>query len=336
MINIGIIGLGRVYGYHLPDLLAVTDKFKISAVYDVSEKRTREVAASLEDCIACASYEEMLSNNLLNLILVLTPPMFHCEHAVAALNAGKHVIVEKPMALSSKECKIMIEAAKKNDVVLTVNHNHRFSGFFHYPTFVKLLKENAIGRPYMYSTKILSSWGGYEGSPDYIQNWECKREYGGGTIYSWGPHLVDMILQLNQSKPVSIYSTMNTGRWEFSGDSYSNTIITFEDASIAQIEICYVSSFDYKTFYVQGDKGLIKHDAEMMLDPGNTIIRIDSKDETVADIVAAPPQSLLHNVYDVITSGKKLIIDPIDIMRVIQIIEAAIRSSDNNEVVFLD
>jgi len=56
MINIGIIGLGRVYGYHLPDLLAVTDKFKISAVYDVSEKRTREVAASLENCIACASY----------------------------------------------------------------------------------------------------------------------------------------------------------------------------------------------------------------------------------------------------------------------------------------
>jgi predicted dehydrogenase len=276
----------------------------------------------------------MLENQSIDLILVLTPPAFHCEHAILALKSGKHVLVEKPMALTSQDCKMMIDASQKSGKILTVNHNHRFSGFFQYNTLHKLLSDGIIGKPYLYSAKVMSSWGGYKGSPDYIQNWECKKEYGGGTILSWGPHLVDLILNMHNSKPVSVYSVMNTKRWEFSGDSYSNTIIKFEDGAAGQIEICYVSSQDHKLLSVQGEKGMIKYEGEAMRHEGKTTVILDGKEQNV-DIIKPLEYCFYNNLFDVITNVKKILIDPLDIMSAITVIEAAMVSAEKNEVVLL-
>ena len=334
MIHVGIIGLGRVLDYHLPDLLELKDCFRIAAVFDTSEKQTALVAEKL-GAVACKSYEDMLADKSIELVLVLTPPLLHCQNTVMALKAGKHVMVEKPMALTSAECEKMIEAAKKNNRVLTVHHNHRFSGFYHYATFEKLLAENAIGRPYNYTVRLLSSWGGYEGSPNYTKNWECKKEYGGGTILSWGPHIFDMLLHIIKANPISVYSVMNSEGWEFDGDSYSNTIVKFANGTTAQVEICYTSSHDFKTFYVQGEKGVLRHFGKEMLDEGETRIELEAGREKKVEPVRVADHCFYSNLYNAIREGEEILIDPNDVLVEIKIIEATMKSAEANQVILL-
>jgi scyllo-inositol 2-dehydrogenase (NADP+) len=332
MINIGFLGLGRVLDYHLPAVRGMADQFRIASVFDLSERRRTEVALELE-AVASASYEEMLADPHIDVIVVATPPRFHTDHAIQALQSGKHVIVEKPMALHAKDAQRMVEAAEANSKLLVVNHNHRFSGHQQYHYIKEMMDTNVIGKPYQYNVQLMSGWGGYEGSPDYIPNWECKKEHGGGTLFSWGPHLVDMVLQAHPSEPRTVYARLNSEGWEFDGDSNSVLIITFEDGATAHIEISYVSPHLFNLFYVRGEHGSIKYEQAT----GNVTIKKGTiKEGYVEEVVTPeqlPPDIVYNNLYEAITKGKKLLIEPRDIHKVIAVLEAAVHSAENDIVV---
>jgi scyllo-inositol 2-dehydrogenase (NADP+) len=333
MINIGFLGLGRVLGYHLPAIQG-KNEFKIAAVFDLSERRRAEVAQEL-GATACSSYEQMLADPGIDLIVVATPPRLHADHAIQALQSGKHVIVEKPMALNAKDAQRMVEAAQANGRLLVVNHNHRFSGHQQYAYIHSALGANLIGKPYQYNVQLMSGWGGYEGSPDYIPNWECKKEHGGGTLFSWGPHLVDMVLNAHAVPPTTVYAKLNSEGWEFDGDSNSSMVITFEDGATAHIDISYVSPHSFLVFYVRGEEGSISYDHKT----NNVTIKKGAvkkgyTEETVTP-EQFPPTMIYDNLYRVITQGEKLLIEPRDIHLVIAVLEAAVRSSETNTVVKL-
>jgi scyllo-inositol 2-dehydrogenase (NADP+) len=332
MINIGFLGLGRVLDYHLPAIREKADQFRIASVFDLSERRRTEVAQEL-NALASTSYEEMLANPSIDVIVVATPPRFHADHAIQALQSGKHVIVEKPMALHAKDAKGMVEAAEANGKLLVVNHNHRFSGHQQYHYIKEALDSNVIGKPYQYNVQLMSSWGGYAGSPDYIPNWECKKEQGGGTLYSWGPHLVDMVLHAHPSAPRTVYAKLNSEGWEFDGDSNSVLVITFEDGATAHIEISYVSPHPFNLFYVRGEHGSIKYERTTgVVTIKKGVIKKEYVEETVTP-EQLPSDIVYNNLYEAITQGDKLLIDPRDIYVVIAILEAAVRSSEHNIVV---
>jgi predicted dehydrogenase len=217
--------------------------------------------------------------------------------------------------------------------LLVVNHNHRFSGHQQYQYIKQALDNQEIGRPYSYHIQLKSSWGGYEGSPDYIPNWECKKEHGGGTLFSWGPHLVDMLLHAHPSAPSTVYAKLNSEGWEFDGDSNSSLVITFEDGTSAQIDISYVSPHLFNLFYVQGEKGSIKYE---QADNTVTIKRGAIKKGFIEESIVPdqlPPDIIYMNLYQAITQGERLLIEPRDIHLVIAVLEAAAISSETNRVV---
>lgn len=332
MINIGFLGLGRVLDYHLPAIRDCGEQFRIASVFDLSERRRMEVAREL-NVKASQSYEEMLADPDIDIIVVATPPRFHAAHAIQALQSGKHVIVEKPMALRAEDAKRMVEAADANGKLLVVNHNHRFSGHQQYPYIKQALASNAIGKPYQYNVQLMTGWGGYEGSPDYIPNWECKKEQGGGTLFSWGPHLVDMVLHAHPSPPHTVYARLNSEGWEFDGDSNSCVTITFADGATAHIEISYVSPHFFNLFYVRGEHGSIKFEqttGHVTLKKG--AIKKEYTEETVIP-EALQPGIIYNNLYQAITVGEELLIHPQTIYVVIAVLEAAVRSSEYNIVV---
>ncbi|MGN7165415.1 Gfo/Idh/MocA family protein [Paenibacillus cellulositrophicus] len=332
MVNIGFLGLGRVLEYHLPAIERVSDRFRIASVFDMSERRRAEIAEQL-GAKAAGSYEEMLNDPDLHLLVVATPPRFHAEHAIQALESGKHVIVEKPMALSAADAARMVEAAERKGRKLVVNHNHRFSGHQQYPFIKRTLDEGTLGRPYQYHIQLMSPWGGYEGSPDYIPNWECKKEHGGGTLFSWGPHLVDMLLQAHPAKPVSVYARLNSGGWEFDGDSNAALAITFEDGASAQIDISYVSPHPFNLFYVQCEGGSIKYEQDTnRVTVRRGAIRKGFEEEIVAP-EQLPPDLVYENLYGAIHQGEGLLIEPRDIELVIAILEGAVLSSETGKAV---
>jgi scyllo-inositol 2-dehydrogenase (NADP+) len=332
MINIGFVGLGRVMDYHVPGLRQVADKFRIAAVFDRSERRRMEVAEE-HNAVACESYEEMLADPIVDLIVVGTPPRFHTDHAIQALMNGKHVIVEKPMALNASDAARMVEAAETSGKLLIVHQNHRYNGHKQYHYIKQALDNGAIGRPYHYNVELMSPWGGYEGSPDYIPNWECTKEHGGGTLFSWGPHLVDMVLHAHPSPPITVYAKLNSEGWEFDGDSNALLIITFEDGATAQIEISYVSPHSYNLFYVRGETGSIKYEADTnTVSIRNGAIRKGFNEQIITP-EPFPLNIVYNNVYQAITEGEKLLIEPRDIHVAIAVMEAAVWSSESNSVV---
>ena len=334
-INVGIAGLGRALDYNVPFIQKLADQYKIVAVYDAYGPRTEEIAKDY-GATACKSYDQMLDMEDVDLILTLTPPKFHCEYVVKGLEASKHVLTEKPMALTAEECWKMVEAAKKSGKVLAVNHNHRYNGTMAFHVISNLVKNGTIGDLIYTSAKLFSGWGGYEGSPSYVKNWERNKEYGGGALFSWGPHLTDMMLNLHGTEPLSVYAVLSAKGWEFTGDSYTNMLLRFSDDVSAHIEIDYEADQDLRQFTVQGTCGRLEFvsTGEDMLAPGSLKL-YQNGEEREMELPAVPPEVIYQKLYDTIVNGAEPAIDPADIAKVIAVLEAAEKSSDGNQVIVL-
>jgi len=122
-IRLGIIGFGYMGHWHLNNAPKVDD-VKVVAAYDIVPEKVEEARS-----IGLRGYdklEEFLADEEVNLVLVATPNEVHCSLACAAMNAGKNVICEKPVAMSLAEVDQMIETSKKNNVLFTVHQNRRW------------------------------------------------------------------------------------------------------------------------------------------------------------------------------------------------------------------
>ena len=124
-IGVGVVGLGRIFeDNHLPQISACPD-MELVAVADVTESRR----ARWQNSINVPVYDDMqaiLADDEIQLVLILTPSRFHHSHVLAALRAGKHVMVEKPMACSISECEKMVAIAREHNARLVVNNPRRY------------------------------------------------------------------------------------------------------------------------------------------------------------------------------------------------------------------
>lgn len=334
MIKVGITGLGRALDFTVRYALELKGRYAVSAVYDTCAEHCGKVAAKY-GAVACKSYEEMLELRDVDLVLVLTPPAFHCGCTVRALEKGKHVLVEKPMALTSAECWKMLSAAKKSGKILTVDHEQRFVGTCGYPALKKAVDAGEIGRPLFCSVSYRDNWGGYGGVPHYVNSWERKKEYGGGALLSWGPHLVDMVLNLFGSNPLSVYSVLSSRGWEYSGDSYSNLTLRYVGGVAAQIEMDYKATVRRTRFSVQGSGGMIEYSGpHPMFDGKVTLYNGQSAREI--PVSGVPKTYIYEKLADAIETGCRPAVDPFDAADTIAVLEAALVSDEKNVVMPLN
>ncbi len=131
MINVGIIGLGTVAQLmHLPLLSSLYDKYRIAAVCDVSPSLT-DYIAGLYSAKAYASPEELVKDPDVDAVFVLSPDQYHADYGIMAMNAGKHVFIEKPVALCPQDLERLIEAEKANPgVICMVGYMRRYANGF--------------------------------------------------------------------------------------------------------------------------------------------------------------------------------------------------------------
>ena len=187
-LKVAVVGAGFVaQRRHIPAFLRLKKYVSLSAVCDLNHELAKEVAKKFGIPNAYSSLSEMLSKEHPNIVDVCTPPGIHATVAVEAMEAGCHVLLEKPMASNLADCDKMIEAAKKNSVKLSVVHNQRF-----YPPFLKaeeLVKNGAIGE--LTGMRIIS----LTPREEYLvheKHWIHKLP--GGIIGETGPHVVYMSL----------------------------------------------------------------------------------------------------------------------------------------------
>ena len=272
--RIAVIGLGSVAQLvHLPNLLKIKNA-EIKAIAEINRNRLYSVAEKFNVKNCYTSYTELLKNNNTDAVIISTPTHLHKQIAIDCLNAGKHVLVEKPLARNSSEGFEIIECAKKNNKKLMVGMNLRYR-----PDSMlvrSLIDAGEIGDPFY----IKCGWVRKQSSSE---KWFSRREEaGGGVILDLGINLVDLALWLaDYPKAVSI-STKNYHHHSRNLEDTSVSFLRCENSVTISIEASWTLAEEKDTFYanIYGTKGsvsanpfkLIKLLEEEQIDHGSTFL----------------------------------------------------------------
>lgn len=196
-INVGVIGTGGIASnQHMPALEKQPD-VKILAVCDVNEQSAKNAAERFNVPHMFTDYQKLLEMDEIDAVHVCTPNIFHMPPTVDALNAGKHVMVEKPLARNAVEGAQMVEAAKRNGKKLMVAQNMRFTP--EAQTLKRFIDAGELGEIYFARVWALRRRG--------IPSWGVftdKEKQGGGPLIDIGVHALDLTLYLmGHPKPVT-------------------------------------------------------------------------------------------------------------------------------------
>ncbi len=291
------------------------------------------------------SYEELLSDKEIQLIVVNTPDNTHFDFAYKALDAGKHVIVEKPFTTTVRDGEKLIAFAKKKERLLSVFQNRRWDGDF--LTVQKIIRQNLLGRLVEYEAH-------FDRYRNYIQDsWKESPEHQTGTLYNLGSHLIDQALVLF-GMPEAVFADIRIMRTGGMVDDAFDLKLYYKDVKVT-LKAGYLVREPGPKFMVHGTEGsFVKYgidpqeedlkqgrlpeEKEWGTEPEsdwgimNTNINdipVRKKIETVAGCYI----DFYSNIFDAITRGSDLTVRPEEALNVIRIIEAAYRSSAGRQLV---
>ncbi|MCX6377217.1 MAG: Gfo/Idh/MocA family oxidoreductase, partial [Armatimonadetes bacterium] len=126
-IQVAVVGCWNIArAIHLPNTLKLPE-YQLRLVVDADTQRARDTAEQFQSPDHSSSYDDALSSAEIDLVIICTPHNQHAQMAIQAVNAGKHVLVEKPMAMKLEELKPIVEAVRRQGVTFTVGFNRRYS-----------------------------------------------------------------------------------------------------------------------------------------------------------------------------------------------------------------
>ena len=199
-LGIGIIGAGGISRAHAAGYAALGERVRLVGVADIDAERARAAAADWGAPHACGGYEELLALDGVEAVSVCTFNQAHCEPTVAALEAGKHVLVEKPLAATLAEARRMAAAAKANDRLLMVDMKWRFM-----PEILaarRFVAEGHLGQVY-YAEAVGWQRRGIPGG-SFIR----QETAGGGALMDNGVYTLDAALyMLGHPRPLTVSGT---------------------------------------------------------------------------------------------------------------------------------
>ena len=186
--NIAVVGCGHIGRRHLA-VIAADRRAALFGYFDSDAERMVEAANRYPDAKAYASFAELIADAAVDLVSICTPHGLHAPMAIAALNAGKHVLVEKPMALETRDAEEMIAVAKRRNRRLYVVKQNRFN------TPIRLVKQaidaDKLGRVYLAQCNVLWNRNAryYEDSP-----WRGVVDLEGGVLQTQVSHFIDLLI----------------------------------------------------------------------------------------------------------------------------------------------
>ena len=185
----------------------------------------------------CASVDELCDDPEVEVIYIATPHQYHAEHCLAAARCGKHVLVEKPMAVTLADCAAMIDAARKANVRLVVGHSHSFDA--PYLRTRALIESGAHGPVRMITALNFTDFLYRPRRPE-----ELDTAQGGGAVFNQGAHQVDVVRLLGGGRVRSIRA--QTGAWDARRPTEGafSALLTFENAAFASLTYSGYAHFD--------------------------------------------------------------------------------------------
>jgi predicted dehydrogenase len=339
-----VVGYGGMGGFHVGSCLR-SDMVEVAGIYDIDPARAE--VANTKGIYAYGSLEEVLADPTVDIVTIATPNDHHKEIAVAALNAGKNVISEKPVALSSNELEEMIAAANRNGKLFTVHQNRRWDT--DKIAVAELVASGSIG-------KVLSVESRVHGSRGIPGDWRKVKAEGGGMVLDWGVHLLDQAIMIFKDvKITSVYARLDYITVPDVDDG-CHIVLGFENGVTYTVEVGTSNFINLPRFYIRGDKGsAIIRDWN---DPMDVVIRKDAVEKDATPIRAqsgltktmAPrdgdttvryeigmPTSDVHDFYRnacrAIDGIEPQIVTHDEMRRVMKLMETAFESAAKNQVI---
>lgn len=241
--RLGIVGFGFM-GHCDADMMATfpDEEIKLVAVADTNPAQLADAPEGVE---TYASIDEMLANADINVVMVSTPNPSHPEMVKKAAAAGKHVICEKPAAMSVAEFDEMVAACEAAGVIFTVHQQRRWDA--DYNVMKSVYDQGLVGQPYVIKSQLY----GFNGN---MHDWHIYPEMGGGMLYDWGVHLIDQMLNMVDAPVVSLYADLRNVINE-KVDDYFNILLKFGNGVTAEIELGTYYLTPKRAWFMGGNKG---------------------------------------------------------------------------------
>ena len=244
-IRIGIVGLGRAgWGMHAQELTGREHLFHVAAACDLLPERRARFAERF-GCKVYERVEDLAADPEVELVDIATRSVDHFAHAALALRAGKHVFLEKPMTCSFDEAARLAEIASTSAGGLYIRQNRRYD-----PDFQQIQEIIASGKlGSIYQVRLARQ--GYARRDD----WQTLKEFGGGQLLNWGPHIIDHALRLLESPVANQYSYLKRVAAVGDAEDHLRIILTGENGRVVELEISGGVALSEPVYRIFGDRG---------------------------------------------------------------------------------
>lgn len=344
VLNTGIVGFGLSgQVFHAP-FVDVHPGFKLHTIVTSGAL----AATKYPKTQIKASFDELLANPAIDLVIICSPNQLHFPQAKAALEAGKHVIVEKPFTVNSTEAQSLIEASRKSGKLVFPFHNRRWDSDL--LTLKHIIAQGYLGKIVEYESRFDRF------TPEISRAaWRYQQEEGGGTLFDLGIHLIDQAVSLF-GKPQGVFARLfNQREGSVTDDSFDLKLI-YPDLNVTLKASVFVKEAGPR-FQVHGTKGsFVKYGLDVQeaqlrkgKKPGSKgygmepfsqrgILNTATSGKSFRGRYETLPgnyMAFFDNVHSTITTGSEMVIKPEDALLNIRIIEAARVSQKEQKIIQL-
>lgn len=341
MLDVAIIGAGAISPAHIQAYLHFSERCNITAVCDLYVEKARQKIGEYKlDADAYADYRELLKRDDIDLVSVCTPPYTHAEIAIAAMRAGKHVLVEKPMASSLEECDAMINAAKQSGTVLSVVAQNRFTT----PMMkLKAVLDTGLMGPIVH-TQVDSYW--WRGHSYYDLWWRGTWEKeGGGCTLNHAVHHIDIFQWMN-GMPSEMTAVMsNTSHDNAEVEDLSIAIARYDNGALAQVTSSVVHHGEQQQLIFQGKHARVSAPWELAASKarangfpepdGELAAMIQRVYDGLPDLPYEGHRGQILDVLDAIDKGTSVLVDGTQGRRTLELITAIYQAASTGTTVKL-
>ena len=330
--NVAVVGYGLAGRCFHAYLVGLTTDLNLYGIVSSRAEARAEIERQL-GVLSYSDFDQVLADDAVDLVVLATPNDLHAPHAIRALEAGKHVVTDKPMALNTPEADAMIAASHRHQRLLSVFQNRRWDADF--LTVRRALEEGLIGEPF----HVEMTW--MKHAPP--RTWRGESVHGGGKFVDFGAHMIDQALQLVPEPVDRVYARFQAGIWDNDVEDHAHCVISFANGADVHITTSSTAPQVKPRWLLLGTDGTLTQDG---LDPQEEAMiagRIDAAEQIAAHRVIATThrgeksveletvpgrwRCYYENVAEALLGRAPLAVTAESVRRVMEIIDAARRSA---------
>lgn len=332
-VGVGLMGLGNSgWFYHAEANLTQSSRFRLVGVCAAGLARSQQAALAF-GCRAYGQWDEMLADPAVELVVIALPHHLHRDAAIAAAAAGKHVLVEKPMAVTVAEADEMIAAAVAGGVILTVHQQRRWEEDLQ--QILRMVRAGEVGQPWRIQVTRCHS-GRYRTASKESPHtgaeflpWAHEKASGGGISSVVGPHPADALLQL-AGEPIRSVAGQVHMRPDEDVDDFVGAEVLFQSGLQGRLEVYRQPGVPPPRFVVYGSEGTI-----VGADSTTVVVHRFDGTKTVVDGLSRPGRlgkEVYDGLYEAIRNGTLPPVTAAEGRAVVEVLELALRSADGGGV----